>query len=164
MPPKPTPEPVLPDEDVLSSSSEAADSSSVIFPSSDSFSSNSGNNFSSDSSNNFSSDSFSSSSANYSSSESGSLYTLTCSVIKSTIDPKPFGYSAAEIANIVKIVCKYNGESKEIDARNDVKWTDAPNWSGTVAGTFSSIKIQIYDDVDGCPDMEAVCIGTIIVQ
>jgi len=142
-----------------SSSSEGPSSSS---------SEEKGNKDSSSSEGGASTQSSSSAAKNSSSSEaqkssSSNPYTLTCSVTQSTIDPKPTGYSASEVANIVKIECKYGSTKKDINAKDDVIWTNAPDWNSTVAGTFSNVKIKVYNDVDVCTNMDATC-GNITVR
>jgi len=94
-------------------------------------------------------------------------YTLACSVINSplTINPKNIGYSSTEIAGFVKIECKEksSGISKEINAKTDVNWEDAPRWAAPIAGTYDNIKITIYDDVDSCANMKASCTGILTI-
>jgi hypothetical protein len=100
-------------------------------------------------------------------SSSSNPYTLACNVINSPLtitDPKSMPYTSAEIAKIIKIDCKYKNESKDINAVADVKWEDSPNWNGAAAGTWSSIKITIYPDVEACRNMNATCTGTIKIS
>jgi len=94
---------------------------------------------------------------------SSSPYTLACSVIKTPIDAGK-DYSAAELATIIKIDCKDRGTSKEINGRDDVSWTNGPGWANTKAGTYSEIKIKIYDDIEACKNMDATCTGTLTVN
>jgi len=147
---------------------ERSSSSSKEEPSSSSSEKDDNGNNSSSSSNESSKSSSSAASQNASSSSSeakssSSPYTLTCSVIKSTIDPKPTGYSASEIATIVQIVCKDKGVTQNVDAKDDVKWeADNPEGkslnlgSSVVSGVYSNIKITMYDDAP-CPYMKATC-------
>ena len=110
-----------------------------------------------------------------SSSEAQNQYTLTCTMLKTTIDPGMYGDNS-KLSEIFRVECKDNrdGTLVPIETYEDILWSGNVGSSSSkdgiwdyavIAGTrFSNIKINVYEYADGCKKMPASCPGTLTVN
>jgi len=64
----------------------------------------------------------------------------------------------------IECLDKNNNVIALLDPANDVKWVkNNPNWLTPNAGNYSNIEIKVYDDVEVCGGLSAICSGTLIV-